>query len=67
MTLINLRGVHAAGRFQVATVLLKVTPLVAIIVIGVIVMGSGNGEIRPLDMREINGVDLRGAAARLES
>ena len=39
------------------------TPLVAIIVIGVIVMGSGNGEIRPLDMREINGVDLRGAAA----
>ncbi len=63
MTLINLRGVHAAGRFQVATVLLKVTPLVAIIVIGVIVMGSGNGEIRPLDMREINGVDLRGAAA----
>ncbi|TIX52113.1 amino acid permease [Alteraurantiacibacter aquimixticola] len=63
MTLINLRGVHAAGNFQVVTVLLKVLPLIAIIVIAALVLGTGEGEIRPFEMREINGVDLRGAAA----
>ncbi len=63
MTLINLRGVHAAGNFQVATVLLKVIPLIAIVVIAVLVLGTGSGEIRSFEMREINGVDLRGAAA----
>ncbi|WP_255416945.1 APC family permease [Erythrobacter sp. HKB08] len=63
MTLINLRGVHAAGRFQIVTVLLKLLPLIAIIVIAALVLGSGSGEIRPFEMREINGVDLRGAAA----
>lgn len=63
MTLVNLRGVQAAGRFQIITVLLKVLPLVAVIVIAVLVLGSGTGEIRPFEMREINGTDLRGAAA----
>lgn len=63
MTLINLRGVHAAGNFQVVTVLLKVIPLIAIVVIAGLVLGTGSGEIRPFEMREINGVDLRGAAA----
>ncbi|MFZ1742351.1 MAG: amino acid permease [Pontixanthobacter sp.] len=63
MTLINLRGVHAAGNFQIFTVLLKILPLLAVIIIAAVVLGQGNGEIRPFDMREINGTDLRGAAA----
>ena len=63
MTLINLRGVQAAGRFQIVTVLLKVLPLIAIVVIAALALGSGNATIRPFELREINGVDLRGAAA----
>ncbi len=63
MTLINLRGVHAAGNFQIVTVVLKILPLIAVIVIAAIVLGDGRGEIRPFEMREINGLDLRGAAA----
>jgi len=63
MTLINLMGVRAAGDFQVVTVVLKLLPLLAIIAIAAIVLGNGDGEIRPFEMREINGVDLRGAAA----
>jgi APA family basic amino acid/polyamine antiporter len=62
MTLINLRGVHAAGNFQVVTVALKLLPLLAVIAIAALVLGNGTGEIRPFDMREINGTDLRGAA-----
>lgn len=63
MTLLNLRGVRAAGNFQIVTVLLKLIPLVAVILIAAIVLGSGEGEIRPLVMAELNGTDLRGAAA----
>lgn len=63
VTFINLRGVRAAGNFQVITTLLKVIPLIAVILIAAIVLGGGNGEIRPFEMREINGLDLRAAAA----
>lgn len=63
MTLINLRGVHSAGNFQILTVLLKVVPLIGVIVLAAIAFGNGSAEIRPFAMREINGVDLRGAAA----
>ncbi|MCZ8369279.1 MAG: amino acid permease [Porphyrobacter sp.] len=63
MTLVNLRGVHAAGRFQIVTVLLKLIPLIAVIVIAALVLGTGQGEIRPFVMSELNGTDLRGAAA----
>lgn len=63
MTLVNLRGVRAAGNFQIVTVLLKLVPLVAVIVIAAAVLGTGQGEIRPFVMSEINGTDLRGAAA----
>jgi APA family basic amino acid/polyamine antiporter len=62
MTLINLRGVHVAGNFQVVTVALKLLPLLAVIVIAALVLGNGSGEIRPFAMREINGTDLRAAA-----
>ncbi|WFL78264.1 amino acid permease [Altererythrobacter arenosus] len=63
MTLINLRGVRAAGNFQIVTLLLKVIPLLAIIVIAAIAFGDGSAEVRPFAMREINGLDLRAAAA----
>ncbi len=63
MTLVNLRGIRAAGNFQIVTVLLKLVPLIAVIVIAAAVLGFGQGDIRPLDLREINGTDLRGAAA----
>jgi APA family basic amino acid/polyamine antiporter len=63
MTLINLRGVRAAGDFQILTVLLKLVPLIAVIIIAAVALGDGRGEIRPFAMREINGVDLRAAAA----
>lgn len=63
MTLVNLRGVQAAGNFQIVTVLLKLVPLVAVIVIASAVLGTGTGEIRPLVMSELNATDLRGAAA----
>ncbi len=63
MTLVNLRGVRAAGNFQIVTLLLKLIPLVAVIVIAAAVLGTGKGEIRPLVMSELNGTDLRGAAA----
>lgn len=63
MTLVNLRGVRAAGSFQIVTVLLKLIPLVAVIIIAAAVLGTGKGEIRPLVMAELNGTDLRGAAA----
>lgn len=63
MTLVNLRGVRAAGGFQVVTVALKLLPLVAVIAVAALVLAGGTAEIRPFAMREINGADLRGAAA----
>ena len=63
MTLINLRGVHAAGNFQILTVVLKTLPLLAVIVVAAIVLGDGSAEIRPYEPATINGTDLRGAAA----
>lgn len=63
MTLINLRGAHAAGNFQIATVVLKLLPLIAVVVVAALVLGKGGGEVRPFNAAEINGVDLRGAAA----
>lgn len=63
MTLLNLRGVQAAGNFQIATLLLKLVPLIAVIVIAALALGNGTAEVRPFAMSELNGIDLRGAAA----
>lgn len=62
MTLVNLRGVHAAGNFQVVTVVLKLVPLVAVIVIAAIAFGSGKGHVEPYHPASINGTALSGAA-----
>lgn len=43
LTLLNLAGARAAGRFQVVTTILKITPLVAVIVIALSL--SANGQV----------------------
>lgn len=63
MTLINLRGVQAAGNFQIVTVLLKLLPLLAVIAIAAAALGDGSATIRPFAATEINGNALGGAAA----
>ena len=63
VTLINLRGVRAAGDFQILTVLLKLMPLLAVIVLAAMAFGDGSGEIRAFELREINGLSLGAAAA----
>jgi basic amino acid/polyamine antiporter, APA family len=41
MTLFNLRGPKAAGRFQLVTTILRILPLVAVIMIGAQLLGAG--------------------------
>lgn len=63
MTAVNLRGVQAAGNFQIVTVALKLVPLVGVIVLAALVLGQGSGEIRPFVASDISGSQLSGAAA----
>ena len=63
MTVVNLRGVHAAGRFQILTVALKLVPLLGVIGLAALVLGQGTGEIRPFVASEIDTGQLGGAAA----
>ena len=63
MTVVNLRGVHAAGRFQILTVALKLVPLLGVIGLAALVLGQGTGEIRPFVASEIDSGQLGGAAA----
>lgn len=61
MTLVSLRGAGAAGRMQVATLLLKIVPLVAVIVLAV--MAGGTAQIRPFDASAIDLAAINGAGA----
>lgn len=63
LTLLNLRGVKAAGNFQVVTVLLKVIPLIVVIVIAAIVLGGGTSEIAPFKPQTISLTAINGAGA----
>jgi APA family basic amino acid/polyamine antiporter len=63
ITLLNLRGVRAAGHFQVATLLLKVIPLIVVIVLAAGVLAGGGGEIAPFDPVDIGLTAVNGAAA----
>ena len=62
MTLVNLRGVQAAGNFQILTVLLKLLPLIAVIIVAAMVLADGSAEIAPYEPGQINGQALTGAA-----
>lgn len=63
VTLLNLRGVQSAGRFQVVTTALKVIPLIVVIVLAAWHLGNGSGTITPFDPAEINLSALNGAGA----
>ena len=63
MTLINLRGVKAAGRVQIVTVLLKLVPLLVVIALAAGALLSGNGEIAPYEPEATSLTALSGAAA----
>lgn len=63
MTLINLRGVKAAGRVQILTVLLKLVPLLVVIALAAGALLSGNGEIAPYEPEATSLTALSGAAA----
>jgi APA family basic amino acid/polyamine antiporter len=63
MTLVNLRGVKAAGRVQVVTVLLKLVPLVIVITLAAGALLAGTGEIAPFEPAATSLTALSGAAA----
>ena len=64
VTLVNLVGARAAGRFQLATMVLKLLPLVAVAAIALLLIG-GVGEARPLPFRasDISGSAITATAA----
>lgn len=63
MTLVNLRGVKAAGRVQVVTVLLKVVPLLVVIALAAGALLAGSGEVAPFEPGAVSLSALNGAAA----
>lgn len=63
MTLVNLRGTKAAGNFQIATLILKIMPLVAVIVLAAWVVASGNGQLPPFEREPITVPAVSAAAA----
>ncbi len=62
MTLVNLRGVQAAGNFQIITLALKLLPLIGVIVVAAVVLADGSAHIAPYEPEQINGTALTGAA-----
>lgn len=49
LTLVNLRGIKAVGELAIVTVLIKVLPLIAVLVIAVMLGGSG-APLQPFDV-----------------
>ena len=49
LTLVNLRGIRAVGELAIVTVLIKVLPLIAVVVIAAILGGSG-APLQPIDV-----------------
>lgn len=55
LTLINCRGAVLAGRVQLVTTILKIIPLIVVIGVAVVVLGSkGGGAVMPLEPGELN-------------
>ena len=48
LTLLNLGGAKAAGRFQVVTTLLKVVPLIVVIVLAIAAVTGGHAVLQPM-------------------
>jgi len=49
VTLVNLRGIKATGELNFVTVLIKVLPLIAVVVIAAM-LGIGGGPVQPIDV-----------------
>ena len=49
LTLVNLRGIKAVGELAIVTVLIKVLPLIAVVVIAAI-LGASGSELQPIDV-----------------
>nr|WP_132385783.1 amino acid permease [Novosphingobium sp. PhB165] len=62
MAFINLRGVRAAGEFQIVTLALKVLPLIVVIMIAAAVLGSGRAHVAPPVPGSIGFGAINGAA-----
>jgi APA family basic amino acid/polyamine antiporter len=63
LTAVNCRGAYLAGGVQLATTLLKVLPLFAVIALGfLIVIGDGGASIAPLKASEISLAPITAAA-----
>lgn len=58
LTLLNLRGARAAGRFQVITTLLKLLPLLAVVIILAGLAGSGGGQFVQTEHAAFTAADL---------
>lgn len=63
VTLVNLRSVHSAGNFQIATLLVKLVPLLAVIAIAGAAIATGRGTLAPFEVGDIRVSALSGAAA----
>lgn len=48
LTLLNLRGARSAGGFQLVTTLIKIVPLVLVLVLAGMALGSGEASLPPL-------------------
>ena len=62
VTAINVRGVHSAGEFQVATTLIKLLPLFAVMVVLALRLSSGR-PAEPLAPTPITGAGIAAASA----
>jgi len=61
-TLVNLRGVRAAGQVQVITLLLKIVPLLVVLVLAAMALAGGSASLPPFDMAQLQGLQLNAAA-----
>lgn len=61
-TLVNLRGVRAAGQVQVVTLLLKIVPLLVVLVLAAMALAGGTASLPPFDMAQFQGSQLNAAA-----
>lgn len=62
-TAINLAGARAAGNAQIVTTLIKLTPLLAVIVLGIVVIAGGGRVGGALPAARLSFVAINGAAA----
>jgi len=63
MTLVNLRGVRAAGHVQIVTLALKIVPLVVVVVLAAGVLAGERAQVPPFEPAAISAGALGGAAA----